>query len=93
MGYKVIESFCDMQDDGYEYAVGDKFPRADISVSQARIAELVSGKNKLGRPLIILSAQPVKPIEVAKVEEPVPAIEKEAETKNRTAKRSKRNKG
>ena len=52
MGYVVVESFSDMQDGGYTYKPGDAFPRGGISVSNGRIIELSTDRNKLGRALI-----------------------------------------
>lgn len=52
MGYVVVESFSDMQDGGYTYKPGDPFPRGGVSVSNGRLLELSTEKNKLGRALI-----------------------------------------
>lgn len=52
MGYKVIKSFIDLQDSEYKYHVGDDYPRMGLSVSQQRIDELSSNRNKLHIPLI-----------------------------------------
>lgn len=52
MAYVVIEEFCDMQDGGRSYAKGDKFPRFIGIADEARLKELASSNNKLGRPLI-----------------------------------------
>lgn len=52
MGYVVVETFSDMQDGGYTYKTGDPFPRGGVSVSNGRIVELSTNKNKLGRALI-----------------------------------------
>ena len=54
MGYKVIHRFTDLQDFNHLYNVGDLFPRVGMKVSQSRIDELASGKNKLKTPLIEL---------------------------------------
>ena len=54
MGYKVIHRFTDLQDFNHLYNVGDAFPRIGMKVSQSRIDELASGKNKLKTPLIEL---------------------------------------
>lgn len=54
MGYKVIHRFTDLQDFNHLYNVGDAFPRVGMKVSQSRIDELASGKNKLKTPLIEL---------------------------------------
>ena len=50
--YKVIKSFTDLQDNNYAYYVGDTFPHNGVEVGAERIAELASGKNRLGVPLI-----------------------------------------
>ena len=52
MGYKVIHFFNDLQDFNHAYHVGDVYPRMGVRVSDARIAELASSKNKQGKPLI-----------------------------------------
>ena len=52
MSYKVIHFFTDLQDNNHPYRVGDIFPRTGVKVSDSRIAELASSKNKQGKPLI-----------------------------------------
>ena len=52
--YKVIKFFTDLQDGKHPYYVGDKFPREGVTVSEERIAELASSKNKQKTPLIAL---------------------------------------
>lgn len=52
--YKVIKFFTDLQDNDYPYNAGDVFPRSGVGVSEGRIAELASGNNKQGEPLIAL---------------------------------------
>lgn len=54
MGYKVIHFFNDLQDFNHAYHAGDDYPRMGVRVSDARIAELASSKNKQGKPLIAL---------------------------------------
>ena len=54
MGYKVIHFFNDLQDFNHAYHVGDVYPRMGVRVSDKRIAELASSKNKQGKPLIAL---------------------------------------
>ena len=48
--YKVIKEFCDRHTKVI-YAVGDTFPHNGVSAE--RIAELASGENLLGVPLIV----------------------------------------
>lgn len=50
--YKVIKFFHDLQDNNYEYKIGDTFPRKGLKVSDERLAELASNANKQGCPLI-----------------------------------------
>ena len=50
--YKVIKSFTDLQDNNYAYYVGDTFPHNGVEVGAERIAELASGNNRIGVPLI-----------------------------------------
>lgn len=49
---KVIKRFFDLQDKNYEYKVGDLYPRKGYKATDARIAELAGGKNKMGEALI-----------------------------------------
>ena len=49
--YKVIKSFADLQDKNHVYKVGDVFPRAGLTVTDERLAELPGDKNKQGEPL------------------------------------------
>lgn len=51
--YRVIHQFADLQDNNHIYNPGDKFPRASKKrVSNARLEELSTDKNKIGVPLI-----------------------------------------
>lgn len=50
--HRVIKLFTDKQDMGYEYKVGDEFPRKGRQVSNERLAELSGSKNLQGVPLI-----------------------------------------
>lgn len=50
--YRVIHFFTDLQDGNHPYNVGDTFPRQGMDVSDARIAELSSDRNKQRVPLI-----------------------------------------
>ena len=52
MSYKVIHYFTDLQDFNHPYKVGDTFPRLGFKVSNERLEELASNKNKQGKPLI-----------------------------------------
>lgn len=50
--YEVVSLFTDLQDGGYEYRAGDKFPREGLTVTAERIAELSGCSNRQGKPLI-----------------------------------------
>lgn len=50
--YRVIKYFTDLQDNKQPYNPGDEFPRDGLKVSQKRLDELASNKNKRGEPLI-----------------------------------------
>ena len=52
MSYRVIKSFSDLQDFNHVYNTGDDFPRVGTTVTQQRLDELSSSKNKRGEPLI-----------------------------------------
>ena len=77
--YKVIKFFTDLQDNGHAYNVGDTFPRDGITVSEKRINELASTKNRQHKALIkkiVDNAGDVAtkaPVEPAKPAEPVEA--------------------
>jgi hypothetical protein len=50
--YRVIKYFTDLQDNDYEYKVGDIFPHQGFEVTQDRLDELSGPNNKQGVPLI-----------------------------------------
>ena len=58
--YKVIKYFTDLHDNDYPYSVGDVFPRAGVTVTSGRIAELSGSNNKQGTPLIVCEEDPAK---------------------------------
>lgn len=51
MKYKVVKAFTDLTD-RHVYSVGDKFPHADVDISEDRIKELSTDANAHGEPLI-----------------------------------------
>ena len=61
MKYKVIHAFADLSDNKYKYEAGDRFPRHGLDVSEERLQELESNKNKAGIPLIVKVNEPKKP--------------------------------
>lgn len=50
--YKAILFFKDLHDNSFEYRPGDVFPRSGLKVSQERLDELATNKNRRGKPLI-----------------------------------------
>lgn len=50
--YKAITFFTDVQDNGYAYHTGDIFPRDGLAVTDERIKELSTKKNRRGKALI-----------------------------------------
>lgn len=50
--YEVIKDFVDLQDDKHVYRKGEEYPREGYKAKAARIAELSTKKNKLGKALI-----------------------------------------
>ncbi len=63
--YKVIYKFRDVKDGLHQYQVGDVYPREGYTPTKARISELASNFNKLGKKLI----EEVKEEKPSKVEE------------------------
>ena len=49
--YKVKKRFYDLKAN-HAYSVGENFPHNGVEADAERIAELASGKNRLGVPLI-----------------------------------------
>ena len=58
--YKAISYFKDMKDNMHSYNPGDIFPREGFSVSDERIAELASDKNRRGKAVIEFVEDKVK---------------------------------
>lgn len=54
MKYRVLKYFTDLQDNNHAYHVGEQFPHAGLEVSNERLEELSTAKNKRGIPLIEL---------------------------------------
>ena len=49
--YRVIKRFYDLNENR-AYSVGDTFPHNGVDIDAERIAELASGNNRIGVPLI-----------------------------------------
>lgn len=58
MLYRVVKYFTDLHDNDHPYDVGDIYPRPGVSVTDARFAELASGENRRGIPLIAAVEEP-----------------------------------
>ena len=52
MSYIVVKDFSDAQDGRFIYRKGDHYPHDGIKPTKERIAELLSGNNQIGSPLI-----------------------------------------
>ena len=50
--FKVVKRFYDLKDNNHAYYEGDIYPHNKVKVSEKRIAEPLSNKNKMGVPLI-----------------------------------------
>lgn len=50
--YRVIKYFMDLEDNRHAYHVGDKFPHDGRKITQERLTELLTDKNKRHVPLI-----------------------------------------
>lgn len=60
--YRVIKAFTDLQDNKYPYNAGDEFPREGVEVSEDRLEELATDKNRRKEPLIEKVAEEASPV-------------------------------
>ena len=81
--YKVIKTFADLQDNGFRYDAGDVFPRKGLKVSDERLEELSTTKNRRYTPLI-------EKIEEKKSEPEVEEIEETEETEEKPKRRNRK---
>lgn len=58
MRCRVVKDFYDLTDEAHPYKVGQEYPRAGLTVSDARIEELAGPKNRQHTPLIERVADP-----------------------------------
>lgn len=72
--YRVIEYFEDLQDNRQPYNVGDVFPKGNKKVTEQRLNELATDKNRRRIPLI-------KKVEEPKVEKPAKKANKKTANK------------
>ena len=68
--YKAIRQFTDLQDNNHAYYPGDTFPRKGLTVSEERLEELSTDKNRRHTPMIQLVESPKKAETPEKVEIP-----------------------
>lgn len=90
--YVALSFFADLQDNGYEYNVGDAFPREGLSVSPERILELSSEANLRGEPVIGMSMPPVDEKPKEEDERPQEEASEEAEPVEEVVEDNKPNK-
>lgn len=69
--YRVIKYFTDMKDKERPYHPGDTYPREGFEVSEERLAELASNKNRRGEALIELVKEEVKEVKKPAAKKPV----------------------
>lgn len=73
--YRVIKFFTDLQDNNHAYNVGDIFPHNGMEVSEKRLLELSTDKNRRHMPLIekveIVENESGETMEEVKAKEPV----------------------
>lgn len=80
--YRVTKFFTDLHDNGHPYNVGDAFPRDGVSVTENRLKELASDRNKQGVPLIELVEEAPENVKKQQ-EEPIKNIPEEKPKRTR----------
>ena len=94
--YRVIKFFTDLQDNNHAYNVGDVFPHNGMEVSEKRLLELSTDKNRRHMPLIekVEDEKPVEPVEdfMNPPEEPTEEVTEVPEEKE-DAPKSKKKRG
>ena len=82
--YKVLVNFTDLQDNNYRYHAGDKFPRKGAKVSDERLEELSTDKNRRHKPMIkeVEDIKEFIPEESKASEEPKPKAKKGSKKKD-----------
>lgn len=73
--YRVIKYFRDLQDNNHAYHVGDEYPHGGMAVTEKRLLELSTDKNRRHMPLIekveIVENEAGETMEEVKAKEPV----------------------
>ena len=92
--YRVIKFFTDLQDNNHAYNVGDVFPHNGMEVSEKRLLELSTDKNRRHMPLIekVEDEKPVEPVEdfMNPPEEPTEEVTEIPEVKDAPKSKKKR---
>ena len=92
--YRVIKFFTDLQDNNHAYNVGDIFPHNGMEVSEKRLLELSTDKNRRRMPLIekVEDEKPVEPVEdfMNPPEEPTEEVTEIPEVKDAPKSKKKR---
>lgn len=73
--YRVLRFFRDLQDNNHAYHVGDTFPHDGMTVTEKRLLELSTDKNRRHMPLIekveVVENEAGETMEEVKAKEPV----------------------
>lgn len=64
--YRVLRFFRDIQDNNHAYHVGDEYPHGGMAVTEKRLLELSTDKNRRHMPLI--AKVEIEPVELEPVE-------------------------
>ena len=88
--YKVIKFFSDLQDNKHPYHEGETFPREGVTVTEERLKELASKKNKRGVALIKEVKEEVKAEDIPFAEGEPYEAEKPVEAEKKPRAKSKK---
>lgn len=88
--YKVIKFFTDLQDNKHPYHEGETFPREGVTVTEERLKELASKKNKRGVALIKEVKEEVKAEDIPFAEGEPYEAEKPVEAEKKPRAKSKK---
>lgn len=82
MKYEVLEYFTDLQDNDYEYKVGDVYPHEGYTPTDKRISDLATDNNVRKHPIIKAIPEKAESAEIVETS----AVEETAEEKPRKRK-------
>ena len=88
--YKVIKFFTDLQDNKHPYHEGETFPREGVTVTEERLKELASKKNKRGVALMKEVIEEVKAEDIPFAEGEPYEAEKPIEAEKKPRAKSKK---